>query len=246
MKDKKKKILFLQNDSQRYSPSHLELRFAQAGLEVDYYWASNDEFPAELKGYSGALIYASPHGAYEDAGWIHKEHEILKELASYEIPMLGICFGSQILASALCGRDQVFVRPNCEVGFLWIDLHPGYPSDPLTRSLPEKVSMFVWHNDEVRACHADMRILGSTQDCPNHIWRFRDLPVWGIQGHPELTREQAQEFFQQHRVKLEKDGACVDDLIKNADEAQPAKALVNNFIDFCARYEAAESTAKAE
>jgi len=228
-----KKILFLQNDRYRFSPSRVDLRFAGAGLDVEYCWAASGEFPVSAGRFSGAFVYASPHGAYEDIDWIHREHDLLRELAHLEIPMLGICFGSQILASALCGRDQVFQRQECEVGYKWVDLNPGSRSDLLVQGLGDRVFMFIWHNDEVRSGHMDMRLLGHTDLCPTQIWRYRDLPIWGIQGHPELTREQAQSFFQQHRAKLERDGADVDDLIDNADEAVEAKALLNNFIQYC-------------
>lgn len=233
MNPENKTILFLQNGPHHYAPSRLDLRFAAAGLDVDYYWAARGEFPRLPFHYAGVLIDASPHGAYENLDWIIQEHRLIQDLAKAEIPMLGVCFGSQILASALCGRDQVFVRPDCEVGYRWIDLHPQSQGDELTRGLGDRVYMFVWHNDEVRAGHPDMLVLGSTDLCPNHIWRFKGLPVWGIQGHAELTQAQAREFFLEYREKLQYDGADVDALIESAHEAPQAKILVHNFIDFC-------------
>ena len=85
------------------------------------------------------------------------------------------------------------------------------------------LTMFVWHNDEVRSEHPDIVVLASTDTCPNQIWRHRTLPVWGIQGHPELTRDQAVALVKQKRERLEKDGADVAELISAADEAAEAK-----------------------
>jgi GMP synthase-like glutamine amidotransferase len=95
--------------------------------------------------------------------------------------------------------------------------------------------MFVWHNDEVRHDHRDMRVLGSTDLCPNQIWRFRDLPIWGIQGHPELTLAQAKMLFEEKREQFEQDGADLAKLLTEADEAIEAKKLINNFMAVCAR-----------
>lgn len=105
---------------------------------------------------------------------------MLQQAERAGIPMLGICFGSQILASALCGRDQVFRRSFCEVGYKWLNVSEAAASDPIANSLGDQVYMFVWHNDEVAADHPDMTILASTDLCPNHIWRYRDRPIWGF------------------------------------------------------------------
>jgi GMP synthase-like glutamine amidotransferase len=228
-----KKILFLQNGTMEYSVSRVDLRFEEAGFEVDYCWAYNNIFPKNLDGYAGAFISGSPHGAYEDIPWIQQEHQIIEALAKREVPMLGVCFGTQILASALCGQDQVFRRETCEVDYKDLEVHHPEQHDPLLVSIGNKVRMFIWHNDEVRHDHPDMQILASSDLCPNQIWRYRDLPMWGIQGHPELTREQATLVFQENRDRLSKDGADVDQLISSADEAIEAKQLLSNFFHLC-------------
>jgi GMP synthase-like glutamine amidotransferase len=226
-------FLFLQNSTERHSPSRVDLRFHGAGFKVDYYWAYQNEFPAKLDDYRGVFISGSPHGAYESIPWIDREHEVIQQIAELDIPTLGVCFGSQILASALCGRDQVFRRNKCEVGYLKVDLVHAPLTDPLLRDLSDRVDMFIWHNDEVRHQHPDISVIGSTDDCPNQIWRYRDKPIWGIQGHPELTRQQARQTFEKNRNRLQEDGADVDRLIRDADETVEAKKLIDNFIKIC-------------
>jgi GMP synthase (glutamine-hydrolysing) len=101
----------------------------------------------------------------------------------------------------------------------------------MAQELGSRAYMFVWHNDEVRAGNLDMNILATTDDCPNHIWRFRDLPIWGIQGHPEITLDQSRIWFEQNRNRLEKDGAVIDDLNRSADETVTAKTMLTRFTD---------------
>ena len=115
-------LLYLHNGSKPAGPANLPDRLRAQGLSVDYYWAKNDEFPTDISPYQGVFISGSPHGAYDDVPFIHQEHELIQMIAARGIPMLGVCFGSQILASALCGRDQVFRRDSCEVGFKWLEL----------------------------------------------------------------------------------------------------------------------------
>ena len=205
----KPRLLFLQNGTRPTSVSGLEQRFERAGFEVVSSWCYAGAFPDDPAAFDACFLSGSPHGAYEDIPWIHREHDLIVTLAEAEVPMLGICFGSQILASALCGRVEVFRRTTCEVGYRALDLSPAAASDPLTEGLGGAVEMFVWHNDEVRAGHDEMVILASSGDCPNHIWRHRTVPAWGIQGHPEVDAAQARAWFDMVRDRLESDGAEV-------------------------------------
>jgi len=209
--------------------ARLDDRFESWGLAVERAWSFNGEFPDTLDGYAGIFLSGSPHGAYEDIPFIHREHALIQDAAARGIPMLGICFGSQILASALCGRDQVFRRSTCEIGYKTLPVTGAARDDAVCGALGQGVHMFVWHNDEVRAGHPDMTIIAQSDDCPNQIWRFRDQHVWGIQGHPEITADQAQIWFEENRARMEKDGADVDTLKASADEATDAKTMLTRF-----------------
>lgn len=223
------RLLYLGNGPKRETVARLDARFAGWGLDVDFHWAYQGAFPESLAGYDGIFLSGSPHGAYEDVPFIHREHELIQEAAAREIPMLGICFGSQILASALCGRDQVFRRETCEIGYKDLPLSAAARTDPLCPDLGAAVHMFVWHNDEVRAGHPDMTILAASDDCPNQIWRYRDAPIWGIQGHPEITETQAPVWFEENRARMETDGADVDALKAAAHPALEAKTMLTRF-----------------
>ena len=224
-------LLYLGNGPVFQSAAKLDERFESWGLEVDRYWAFDGEFPDSPAGYDGIFLSGSPHGSYEDIEFIHREHEFIQAAAEHDIPMLGLCFGSQILASALCGRDQVFRRPFCEIEFKPLRVDKLAQTDLICADLGESVMMFVWHNDEVRAGHPDMRILATSDLCPNHIWRFREEPVWGIQGHPEITYEQALLWFEENRDRMTNDGADVDVLKAQAVEAAEAKTMLTRFAE---------------
>lgn len=226
------RLLYLANGPKLQSVARLDERFESWGLTVDRYWAFDGKFPEKLGGYDGILLSGSPHGAYEDIAFIHREHDLIRQAADREIPMLGICFGSQILASALCGRDQVFRRDFCEIGYKDLEVTTAARDDAVTADLGETVHMFVWHNDEVCGDHDDMTILASSDLCPNQVWRWRDAPVWGIQGHPEITRDQALVWFEENRARMEQDGADIDELKAAADEATAAKSMLERFTGY--------------
>jgi GMP synthase-like glutamine amidotransferase len=253
------RLLYLQNGPRRASVSGLEHRLAEAGFDVDLVWAWNGEAPrgpeaydacfvsgsphsAYERGpeaYDACFVSGSPHSAYEDIPWIHREHEWLQALAERGVPMLGICFGSQILGSALCGRDQVLRRTSCEVGYVDLAVKPAAKADPVAGELGETVHIFVWHNDEVRAGHPDMVILADSPDCPNHICKHRRYPAWGIQGHPEVSAEQARGWFETSRARLEADGADVAALQRAAEDVPEADTMLRRFIAVARRDAAA-------
>ncbi len=222
-------LLYLGNGPSFRSVARLDDRFEGWGLRVDRYWAYDGAFPDSLAGYDGIFLSGSPHGAYEAIDFIEREHDLIRDAAERGIPTLGVCFGSQILASALCGRDQVFRRASCEIGYKWLPLSDPARTDPLCAELDERVYMFVWHNDEVRAEHADMTVLARSDLCPNQVWRWRDRQVWGIQGHPEITRAQALLWFEENRKRMEADGADVDALKREAHETPEAKTMLSAF-----------------
>ncbi|MEI4472971.1 type 1 glutamine amidotransferase [Frigidibacter sp. MR17.24] len=226
-----KRLLYIGNGTKFQSLARLDERFEGWGLTLDRYHAFAGEFPETLDGYDGIFLSGSPHGAYEDIPFINREHDLIREAADKGIPMLGICFGSQILASALCGRNQVFRRDFCEIGYKDLPTTEAVQTDPIAKDLGDSVNMFVWHNDEVRAAHPDMVILAYSDICPNHVWRFRDQPVWGIQGHPEVTAEQAPLWFEENRARMTLDGADVEVLKATAHEAAESKTMISNFVE---------------
>jgi GMP synthase (glutamine-hydrolysing) len=227
------RIAYLENGPTRDDTSGLPERVEGLGAEVTRFWAFRDRFPADPAAFDGFILSGSPLSAYDAHDFIAREHAFIRDMAAIGKPMLGLCFGSQILGSALCGREQVFRRSRCEVGYTRLALSDAARTDDLVGGCGAEVEMFVWHNDEVRADHPDMVILARSADCPNHVWRFRDLPVWGIQGHPEVTAANGGAWFGKSRAALVKDGADVDALIAAARDSTGGLEMLAAFVRRC-------------
>jgi GMP synthase (glutamine-hydrolysing) len=230
-----RKLLYMDNQGDNLWPSAIGDLFSENGFEYHPVLASKNQFPDDLTPFQCIFLSGSVLSSADDLEWIHREHDLIRTAVEKNIPILGSCFGSQILASALCGKNQLFRRKTCEVGYKWIVLTDPTRLDPLLQNLDDKVYMFVWHNDEIRADHEDMVILGKSDVCPNHIWRFKNKPVWGIQGHPELNREQVIQVLDHYRDYFIRDHADMDGIKQQAVNNIESIKLIQNFIDFCKR-----------
>lgn len=233
-----KPFLYLDNWHERQAPNRVDGSLMASGLPIERYATNAMEFPTHTQ-FCGAYVSPSFDGAYDDKDWIHREHEVLADLAATGMPIFGLCFGSQILASALCGRDQVFRRESPEAGFAPIEIAESAATDQICAGLPRKVDVFHWHWDEVKSGHRDIVVLASTPACRNQIWRHRTRPVWGVQPHPEIDQAQGREWLERCRPKLEKAGLDADRMIAASTDTSASGRLIENFIAVVRREAAA-------
>lgn len=225
-----KPFLYLDNWHARQKETRFDRYLHASGLAIEVKCTNEGEFPAGTD-YCGVFISPSFNGAYEDLPWIHRAHEVLQRLGEARVPMIGLCFGSQILASALVARDQVFIRPEREKGFGSIHLTNAAKSDAIAADLPSVMPVFHWHGDEVMAGHDDVIVLADSDGCGNQLWRWTRGPVWGVQPHPEIDRVGLIEWFQNNREEFEAGGLKHDELVAGAHDSSEAFGILKNFVD---------------
>lgn len=224
-------FLYLDNWHERQAETRFDRLLHASGLPIEVQCTNDGQFPDHTD-YCGVFITPSFDGAYDDLPWIHELHAVLRRLGEAQVPMLGLCFGSQILASALVDRDQVFIRKEREKGFGTIALTDAAGTDPIMAGLPETMPVFHWHGDEVRADHEAVVVLANSDDCGNQVWRWADGPVWGIQPHPEMDTEDLMQWFAENRQQFEAGGMDYDRLRAEAHDSKAAFGALRNFIGY--------------
>ena len=90
-------------------PTRFELALSNSQLPVKVYKTNRGEFPDTLEA-SGVFVGPSVSGAYDQEPWIAREQDVLRAFAAKNIPMLGLCFGSQLLASAMASAGEGAAR----------------------------------------------------------------------------------------------------------------------------------------
>lgn len=75
-------------------------------LELGVYSVLDNEYPAEINECDGYLLTGSKTGVYDSAPWLEALQEFVRRAYLSQVPLVGICFGHQMLAHALGGRAQ--------------------------------------------------------------------------------------------------------------------------------------------
>ena len=142
--------------------------------------------------FSHVLLTGSEASILEPKPWFKNEVQLIREAVEHDIPILGSCFGHQMLVYALSGSEYLTQSNPPEVG--WADVEMT-GNDELFEDLPNPWRTFVYHFDEAINPPAPWVKLGRTQHCDTHVLRYGDHRVWGIQAHPEISSRKARFFI---------------------------------------------------
>jgi GMP synthase (glutamine-hydrolysing) len=154
-----------------------------AGLVVETWFApGRDGPPRDLAEYDGVITLGAIIGVNDepDHAWMPVERKLLERAITERIPTLGICFGSQILASV--GGAEVRSNDSHEIGWIHVEMDPSTSTDPLLSSLGPEPLVFLHHHDTFGAPSGGA-VLGRT-DRANQVVRVGES-AWGIQFHLE-------------------------------------------------------------
>jgi len=164
----------------------------------DSFRAKEHHFPDFSQGhYSHLLLTGSEASILDREKWVEEEIEIIQEAAERNIPVLGSCWGHQLLAVIFAGPSYVRKSVKPEVG--WYPLlieRTNYLIGEMNQAF-----VFNSHFDEVTGLDHRFDVFASTKDCPNHAFQLRGKPIWGIQSHPEMAITHARTYLKNNVAK---------------------------------------------
>ena len=140
--------------------------------------------PARAGEWDAIVITGSRASVMAPEPWEAGLLGLLQDSRAESVPVLGVCYGHQVLAKALCGPEAVRVAPATEVG--WVEIEVA-GSDPLLTHLNRTFSSFLSHQDEVVPTPG-LQILGRSADCEVQVMRVEGERMWGVQFHPEMRK----------------------------------------------------------
>lgn len=145
------------------------------GFEFQTWNVVDNDLPEGPEAADGWLITGSKHGVYEDHPWLPPLEALIRAIRDNGKPLVGICFGHQVIAQALGGT--VVKHPGG-----WIVGRQDYDFDGQTLSLN------AWHQDQVIVLPPGARVLGTNPTCAYAALAYGDR-ILTYQAHPEFTAE---------------------------------------------------------
>ncbi|MBT0959196.1 type 1 glutamine amidotransferase [Alphaproteobacteria bacterium KMM 3653] len=130
------------------------------------------DFPNSVEAADGWLITGSKHGAYEDHPFIPPLEGFIRSAYAKRVPMVGVCFGHQIIAQAMGGKVEKF--------------HNGFGLGRQTYTYgTEEIALNAWHQDQVITA-PDMATTVITNGFCQHAGLLYDDRIFTMQPHPEF------------------------------------------------------------
>jgi GMP synthase-like glutamine amidotransferase len=133
------------------------------------------EFPAAVTEADGWLITGSRHGVYEDHPWIPPLEAFIRDAFARRVPLVGICFGHQIVAQAMGGKVARY-EGGWAVGATDYDFGG------------ETLTLNAWHRDQVIEAPKGARVIATNDHCANAALLYDDRALT-VQAHPEFRPE---------------------------------------------------------
>ncbi|EPJ54079.1 MAG: hypothetical protein OFPI_07730 [Osedax symbiont Rs2] len=190
---------------------------------------NNQSLPA-LSGISGVLITGSHSMVSNREDWSEKAAIWIKDAVAQNIPVLGVCFGHQLLAHALGGK----VGPNpkgLEGGTLLLETTDAAKTDPLFAEFDNSFFAQAIHFESVLSLPEGAIVLAGNQHDPHHAFRYGDN-AWGFQFHPEFDVEIISDYIKYLEQDFSDLNVDSQSLIDNTFSTLGSSQLLQKFSDF--------------
>jgi len=161
-----------------------------------------DRPPDDLSRFSGLLVMGGPMSVNDEADypWLKAEDRILKEALALDVPTLGICLGSQLIAKAAGGA--VRRGPRKEIGWYPVRLTAAARHDRLFRESPETIEVFQWHGEYFDTPPGAVNLASS--DLYSCQAFSIGQNVYGLLFHLEVTERMVRDWVTSFRDELDR------------------------------------------
>ena len=178
---------------------------------------------------SGIVITGSPAMVTEREAWSELTADYLEKQALSQTPVLGICYGHQLLAHALGGAVGYHPKGR-EIGTVDINLTDAARNDLLFSTLPSSFKAHVSHSQTAIKL-PDGAVILADNDFESHQAVWYGNKVWGVQFHPEFDEEIIQGYIKERSEVIRREGLDPMKLLNSTTEAQIATDLLKRFVE---------------
>jgi GMP synthase-like glutamine amidotransferase len=216
------RTLILQHEAAT-PPGFIREWLEEQGATVEVLRIDEESPELDPREYDLIISLGSEFAAYDDTKpFVPREGRLLRQAAEADVPILGVCFGGQLLARVLGG--QVFRGERSEVGWL--------PVRTLDPQLVTEGPWFQWHFDTF-TLPPGATLVAESDAGPQAYVIGRSL---GLQFHPEVTPEIMDEWVRVYPHELEEVGVDPDELLQTTERTaagarETSRRLLDRFRD---------------
>jgi len=200
-----------------------ELMFNGLGVELVDLPVHEGDTPSSLRDADAWIVTGSPASVFDDLGWIRTAEELVREAVRIEAPLVGICFGHQLVAQALGGCVERSAG-GWALGAKVYDTVEPLPWFPEGNS---RSTILAAHQDQVVRAPTDAAVWSTSSYCPIAGMTIGDR-MWTLQGHPDFTPAMVAALGESERDHY--GGGVVDQAIASLDQplsnADVARAII--------------------
>jgi GMP synthase (glutamine-hydrolysing) len=149
--------------------------------------------------YDAIMVFGGAMHPDQDAEhpWLADEAAFIREAAEREVPLFGVCLGSQLIARAVGAK--IGPAATAEVGWHTVRLTDAGRNDPVVGVLPERLDAFQWHYYGFEL--PDGATLLADNEAARQAYRLGER-TWGVQFHPEVTGHMLDYWFVEGEKEL--------------------------------------------
>ena len=188
--------------------------------------SSGQNLPPRVSDFAAVVISGSAASVLDPPPWIAPMTALVQDAVNQDVPLMGVCFGHQLLAWAVNGPGSVRLAPLPEVGWLPVEVHG---ESPIFDGFGDEFITFVSHSDEVVAGEG-LTVLARSSQCDVHAFQVNGQRAWGVQFHAEMGPEETESIVRSRAIRHPHLGLDPDIMLANRRDSGPlAERLFSNF-----------------